>query len=122
LWSCPFLTRFTTRNTSFPTDFPKYTSTTGKAPQGFGLIYQGRLVCYYNFETDLGDGWDDVHGDSQEIRNKALQMGANIVQYVLVSKSLFRNLFAESKTAHFPPFFTFFSYVAPAMRLQKRKN
>ncbi|MFN5236226.1 MAG: DUF4159 domain-containing protein, partial [Bacteroidota bacterium] len=44
--------------------------------------YQGRLVCYYNFETDLGDGWDDVHGDSQEIRNKALQMGANIVQYV----------------------------------------
>jgi hypothetical protein len=66
----------------FPNGLPKIHEHDGKAPQGFGLIYQGRLVCYYNFETDLGDGWDDVHGDSQEIRNKALQMGANIVQYV----------------------------------------
>jgi hypothetical protein len=66
----------------FPNGLPKIHEHDGKAPQGFGLVYQGRLVCYYNFETDLGDGWDDVHGDSQEIRNKALQMGANIVQYV----------------------------------------
>ncbi len=66
----------------FPNGLPKIHEHDGKAPQGFGLIYQGRLVCYYNFETDLGDGWDDVHGDSQETRNKALQMGANIVQYV----------------------------------------
>ncbi len=66
----------------FPNGLPKIHEHDGKAPQGFGLIYQGRLVCFYDFETDLGDGWDDVHGDSQEIRNKALQMGANIVQYV----------------------------------------
>jgi hypothetical protein len=66
----------------FPNGLPKIHEHDGKAPQGFGLIYQGRLVCYYDFETDLGDGWDDVHGDSQELRNKALQMGANIVQYV----------------------------------------
>ncbi|MCC6279769.1 MAG: DUF4159 domain-containing protein [Saprospiraceae bacterium] len=54
----------------------------GKPAQGFGLIYQGRLVCFYNFETDLGDGWDDVHNDPKELRTKALQMGANIVQFV----------------------------------------
>lgn len=66
----------------FPNGLPKIHEHDGKAPQGFGLIYQGRLVCFYDFETDLGDGWDDVHGDSQEIRSKALQMGANIVQYV----------------------------------------
>lgn len=54
----------------------------GKPAQGFGLLYQGRLVCFYNFETDLGDGWDDVHNDPKELRTKALQMGANIVQFV----------------------------------------
>ncbi len=52
--------------------------------QGFGLIYEGRLVCYYTYQSDLGDGWEDfsVHKDSDEIRTKALQMGANIIQYV----------------------------------------
>jgi hypothetical protein len=55
-----------------------------KAPQGFGLIYEGRLVVYYTYETDLGDGWEDfeVHKDSKETRTKALQMGANLIQYV----------------------------------------
>ncbi|MEO6758528.1 MAG: DUF4159 domain-containing protein [Saprospiraceae bacterium] len=61
---------------------PKIHEHDGKAPQGFGLIYQGRLICFYDFETDLGDGWDDVHNDPLELRTKALQMGANIVQYV----------------------------------------
>ena len=44
-----------------------------------GLIYEGRLVCFYDFECDLGDGWEDeeVHNDSEEIRTKALKMGAN---------------------------------------------
>ncbi len=55
-----------------------------KPAQGFGLIWEGRLVCYYTYETDLGDGWEDyeVHKDSKETRTKALQMGANIIQYV----------------------------------------
>lgn len=65
----------------FSNGMPKIHEHDGKAAQGFGLIYQGRLVCFYNFETDLGDGWDDVHNDPQELRNKALQMGANIVQF-----------------------------------------
>ena len=67
---------------NFNNGLPKIHEHDGKPAQGFGLIYQGRLVCYYNFETDLGDGWDDIHNDPKELRTKALQMGANIVQYV----------------------------------------
>ena len=69
----------------FKTGLPKVHQHSGKAPQGFGLIYEGRLVCYYTFECDLGDGWEDqeVHNDSEELRQLALKMGANIVQYAL---------------------------------------
>jgi len=51
--------------------------------QGFGLLWEGRLICYYSFESDLGDGWEDeeVHNDPIDKRLAALQMGANIVQY-----------------------------------------
>lgn len=68
----------------FPRGLPKVHEHDGKAPQGFGLFWEGRLVCFYDFECDLGDGWEDaaVHNDSQEARTKALQMGANLVQYV----------------------------------------
>jgi hypothetical protein len=71
---------------SFPTGLPKVHEHDGKRPQGFGLIYKGRLVCFYSFECDLGNGWEDLGtyaGDSQESRLKALRMGANLVQYVL---------------------------------------
>lgn len=53
-------------------------------PQGFGLIYEGRLVCYYTYQSDLGDGWEDfaVHKDSEATRMKALQMGANMIQFI----------------------------------------
>ncbi len=63
---------------------PKIHEHDNKAPQGFGLIYEGRLVVYYTYETDLGDGWEDfeVHRDSDETRTKALQMGANLIEYV----------------------------------------
>ncbi|MFO7723363.1 MAG: DUF4159 domain-containing protein, partial [Bacteroidales bacterium] len=68
----------------FPKGLPKIHEHDGKPPQGFGLIYQGRLVCFYSYETDLGDGWEDaaVHNNSEETRLKALRMGANLVQYV----------------------------------------
>jgi hypothetical protein len=71
---------------SFPTGLPKIHEHDGKRPQGFGLIYKGRLVCFYSFECDLGNGWEDLGtyaNDSQEARLKALRMGANLVQYVL---------------------------------------
>jgi hypothetical protein len=67
----------------FKNGLPKIHEHDGKAPQGFGLIYDGRLVCFYTYECDLGDGWEDqaVHKDSEETRLKALRMGANIVSY-----------------------------------------
>jgi hypothetical protein len=68
----------------FPGGLPKIHEHDGKPPQGFGLIWEGRLVCLYTYETDLGDGWEDaaVHNNSEETRLKALRMGANIIQYV----------------------------------------
>jgi hypothetical protein len=71
---------------NFPNGLPKIHEHDGKPAQGFGLIYEGRLVCFYSYECDLGDGWEDqsVHKDSQETRLKALQMGANLVQYVFM--------------------------------------
>ena len=71
---------------SFPTGLPKIHEHDDKRPQGFGLIYKGRLVCFYTYECDLGNGWEDYGtyvGDSQETRLKALKMGANLIQYVL---------------------------------------
>jgi len=63
---------------------PKIHEHDNKAPQGFGMFWEGRLILYYTYETDLGDGWEDfeVHKDSEETRTKALKMGANIIQYV----------------------------------------
>ncbi|MEO0788693.1 MAG: DUF4159 domain-containing protein [Bacteroidota bacterium] len=68
---------------NFNSGLPKIHEHDGGSPQGFGLIYEGRLVCYYTYETDLGDGWEDaeVHNDPVEVRAAALQMGANIIQY-----------------------------------------
>ena len=55
-----------------------------KRPQGFGLFIDNRLVCFYTYETDITDGWEDpsVHHDPPEVRKKALQMGANLISYV----------------------------------------
>ena len=68
----------------FPNGLPKVHEHDGTPPQGFGLIYNGRLICFYDYECDLGDGWEDfeVHKDSPEIHQKALKMGANLIQYV----------------------------------------
>jgi len=62
---------------------PKIHEHDGKPAQGFGIFYEGRLVCFYDFESDLSDGWEDqeVHNDSKEVREKALKMGANIIEY-----------------------------------------
>lgn len=67
----------------FPNGLPKIHEHDDKPPQGFGIVYEGRLVCFYSYESDLGDGWEDeeVHGDSRETRMKALRMGANLIQY-----------------------------------------
>jgi len=70
----------------FPKGLPKIHEHDDKPPQGFGLIYEGRLLCFFTYECDLGDGWEDyeIHKDSQETRTNALKMGANIIQYVFM--------------------------------------
>lgn len=68
----------------FNNGLPKIHEHDNKPPKGYGLIYQGRLVCFYTTETDLGDGWEDleVHNDNPQKHMDALKMGANIIQYV----------------------------------------
>ena len=70
----------------FPKGLPKIHEHDLKPPKGYGLIYEGRLVCFYTYECDLGDGWEDatVHNDPYEKHLAALKMGANIVQFVFM--------------------------------------
>src|SRR5205085_1744671 len=74
----------------FPNGLPKIHEHDGKPAQGFGIIYEGRLVCFYSYECDLGDGWEDyeIHKDSPDIHLKALRMGANLIQYVFNESSV----------------------------------
>lgn len=69
---------------TFPKGLPKIHEHDAKPAQGFGIFIDGRLVCFYTYECDLGDGWEnpEVHNDTQAIHETALQMGANIVEYV----------------------------------------
>lgn len=68
----------------FDNGLPKIHEHDGKPAQGFGLFYDDRLVVFYSYECDLGDGWESyaVHKDPEYIRIKALEMGANIISYV----------------------------------------
>ena len=69
---------------NFNNGLPKIHEHDNKRPQAFGIFLKDKMVCLFTYECDLGDGWEDkeVHGDSDEIRLKALQMGANIVSYI----------------------------------------
>lgn len=68
----------------FPNGLPKIHEHDKKRPQAFALYYNARMICLYTYESDLGDGWEDqdVHKDSEATRQKALKMGANILQFV----------------------------------------
>jgi hypothetical protein len=70
----------------FPTGLPKIHEHDGKPAQGFGLVYKGRLICFYTYETDLGNGWEnpETYNDPPEKRELALKMGANILQYAFM--------------------------------------
>lgn len=67
----------------FVTGLPKIHEHDGKPAQGLGLFYQGRLVVFYSYECDLGNGWEDqrIHNDPEEKRQQALKMGANLISY-----------------------------------------
>jgi len=67
----------------FNNGVPKIHKHDDKEAVGYGLIWEGRLVCFYSYESDLGDGWEDfeVHKDPEELRIKALRMGCNLVEF-----------------------------------------
>lgn len=71
-------------NYKFPKGLPKIHEHDNEKPLAFGYFHNGRLICLYTTESDLGDGWEnpEIHNDPEEIRLKALQMGANIIKYV----------------------------------------
>jgi len=73
----------------FTKGLPKVHEHENLSPKGFGLIYEGRLVCFYDYECDLGDGWEspEVHKDSEETRLKALRMGANLISYAFLNSA-----------------------------------
>ncbi len=71
----------------FPTGLPKIHEHNRNRPQAFAIYVEERIVLLYTYESDLGDGWEnsEIHNDPQEIRLKALQMGANIINYAFLN-------------------------------------
>ncbi|HKP30095.1 MAG TPA: DUF4159 domain-containing protein [Gemmatimonadales bacterium] len=69
----------------FPRGIPKIHEHDGKPAEGLGLFIDGRLVVFYSYQTDLGDGWEDpdVHRDPAEKREAALRMGVNLFAYAV---------------------------------------
>ncbi len=69
---------------SFNEGLPKIHEHDNKPPQAFGLFIEDRMVVLYTYETDISDGWEDeaVHNNPQDLREKALKMGANIISFV----------------------------------------
>ena len=70
---------------NLPNGLPKIHEHNGKPPKGLGLFDNKRLMVYFSYESDLGDGWEDpeVHNNPEIVRQSALQMGTNIVWYSL---------------------------------------
>jgi hypothetical protein len=69
----------------FPNGLPKVHRHEGKAPQGFGIFEKGRLVLFYSYESDLGNGWEDAekYEDPPQVREAALRFGVNLFLYAL---------------------------------------
>lgn len=71
----------------FPKGIPKIHEHDNKPPEGLGIIHEGRLVCFFSFESDLGNGWEDqnLYNDPEAIRTEALKMGSNLLQFAFTS-------------------------------------
>ncbi|MCB0281801.1 MAG: DUF4159 domain-containing protein [Calditrichae bacterium] len=72
---------------AFPNGLPKIHEHDGGPPKGLGLIYEGRLVCFYSLNTDISDGCEDkeIHNDPPEKHEQALRMAVNILIYALLN-------------------------------------
>lgn len=69
----------------FPRGLPKIHEHHGGPPHGYGIVHEGRVVLFYSYNTDLGDGWESpgVHDDPEDVRQQALHMGTNLLVYAL---------------------------------------
>jgi len=67
----------------FPNGLPKIHKHDGKPPKGYGLFYEGRLVVFYTYETNISDGWTGTHDDPPDKREEAFKMGINIIIYAM---------------------------------------
>ncbi len=69
----------------FPDGLPKIHEHDGRPAQGLGLFHEGRLVVFYSYESDLGDGWEPegVHADPPAVREAALKMGVNLLIFAM---------------------------------------
>ncbi len=72
----------------FTDGLPKIHEHNGQPAQGFGIVHEGRLICYYSYESDLGNGWENqsIHNDPESVRQKALKMGANIISFAFTQE------------------------------------
>jgi hypothetical protein len=70
---------------SLPSGLPKIHRHEGKPPQALGIFDKGRLVVFYSYESDLGNGWEDAdrYDNPPELREAALRMGVNLFVYAL---------------------------------------
>lgn len=68
-----------------PDGLPKIHEHDGQPAQGLGIFRNGRLVVFYSYESDLGNGWEDqeIHGNPEALREQALRMGANLFLFAL---------------------------------------
>lgn len=73
----------------FPNGLPKIHEHDGQPAQGLGVFIEGRLVVFYSYQSDLGDGWEDaaVHDDPPDLREQAIRMGVNLFLYALSTSS-----------------------------------
>lgn len=74
----------------FPAGLPKIHEHDGERPQALGIFNAGRLLVFYSYESDLGDGWEDegVHDDTEDVREAAIRMGVNLFVYALTRMAL----------------------------------
>jgi hypothetical protein len=74
----------------FPRGIPKIHEHDGKPPQGLGIFLGDRLAVFYDYQSDLGDGWEDpdVHKDPPELHEAALRMGVNLFVYAVTSRPI----------------------------------
>ena len=72
----------------FPKGLPKIHEHDGKPARGYGIFIGDRLAVFYDYECDLGNGWEDpeTHKDPPELHEAALRMGVNLFVYAVTSR------------------------------------